>query len=312
MAVEFKDIWDFHTDLRLVMRPGGDRPYLRDQLDVPAAARLGGVFSATERFADLPKDVQLERLEEDVALIRGAEGMHDVLSAGDLKGTGGQILHAEGMYFIEEEADLALLDRLWDLGVRSLAPLYNEDNALGGGARGESARGLTPLGRDLAMRSWKMGFLFDCAHANHRTKEGLIDIALVTGHPLHYSHGHLDEPYAAVFGERGLPREMARRLLETGGFIGLCPHPGFLAAFSRHLEEIEFLAEIGPDQVVLGSDFAGTNVQGPEGIRLFEECKGIWGVPAFAERLAALHGEDFARAYCGASLRGLLERTLPA
>ncbi len=121
---------------------------------------------------------------------------------------------------------------------------------------------------------------------------------------------NLGEPVAQSFGERGLPRDTARRLLETGGLVGLSPHPGFLGNFERHLEEIDFLAEVRPDQVVLGTDFAGTNVPGPGGNRLLEECKGVWGIPGFAGRLADIHGQDFAGAYCGRTLRAYLEESL--
>lgn len=311
MKLELGDVWDFHTDLRWMSDLPEERAYLAEQLDVPTAARMGGLFSATGRKAGAPQAEQFALLERDLGLIRGAPGLSVVRAAPDLEGTGRQVIHAEGLYFIEREEDLGLLDRLWKEGLRSLAPLYNEDNALGGGAKGDPGRGLTPLGRALAMRAWAKGFLLDCAHANHRTKEDLADLALVTGNELHYSHGHLDEPYAGVFGQRGLPRELARKLLETGGLIGLSPHPGFVASFDRHLEEIAFLAEVAPYQVCLGSDFAGTNTPGPGGRRVFDEFRGIWGVEGFAEKLAAVHGEDFARAYCGGTLRARLARALP-
>ncbi len=310
MDIQLADVWDFHTDLRLIQRLPPDRAYLKEQMDLPTAAQLGGLFTATEPHADLPAEEQIGLLEEEVSLIRGAEGLNFVLSASDLAGTGNQVLHAEGVYFIESEEDLGLLDWLWDLGFRSLAPLYNEYNPLGGGARGDSGQGLTELGRDLALRAWEKNFIFDCAHANHRTKEDLIDLALVTGNAVHYSHGHLGEPVVKSFGERGLPRDTARRLLETGGLVGLSPHPGFLGNFERHLEEIDFLAEVRPDQVVLGTDFAGTNMPGPGGNRLLEECKGVWGIPGFAGRLADIHGQDFAGAYCGRTLRAYLEESL--
>jgi len=311
MPVEMKDIWDFHTDLRWMHDLPPERDYLKEQIDLPAARTIGGLFSATGRYPDESRAEQLRLLEEEAAVIKGFEGLTMAYAKGDLEGTGRQVLHAEGVYFIQEETDLALLDRLWEMGFRSLAPTYNEDNELGGGAAGDPDRGLAPLGREFAMRAWEKGFLLDCAHANHLTKDDMIDLALVTGNPLHYSHGLLDEPYAPTFGQRGLPRESGRRLLETGGLIGLSPHPGFVAAFERHLEEIDFLAEIAPDQVVLGSDFAGTNTMGPGDIRLFEEFKGVWGTPGFAETLAGIHGEDFARSYCGGALRACLERSLP-
>ncbi|MFC1491463.1 membrane dipeptidase [Nitrospinota bacterium] len=311
MSVQFADIWDFHTDLRLIQRLPPDRGYLKEQLDLPTALQLGGLFTATGRFADLPAKEQIDRLEDEVNLIRGAPGLGLVLTVNDLEGTGNQLLHAEGIYFIEKEEDIELLGRLWALGFRSLAPMYNEDNLLGGGATGESGRGLTKLGRDFALHAWDAGFILDCAHANHRTKNDLVDLALVTGNPVHYSHGHLDKPVVIEFGERGLPRETACRIFETGGLVGLSPHPGFLGAFERHLEEIDFLAEICPDQVVLGTDFAGTNTPGPGGRRLFDECRGVWGIPGYANRLADIHGEDFSIGYCGRILKTYLRGALP-
>ncbi len=309
--IQWGDFWDFHTDLRNIQRLPANRAYLKEQIDLATASKLGGLFSATGRMASAPADEQIEKLKEEVALIRGAERLSLVLSSEDVAGEGRQVLHAEGVYFVESSDDIALLDWLWELGFRSLAPLYNEDNPLGGGAMGDAARGLTGLGRDFALHAWEKGFLFDCAHANHRTKNDIVDLALVTGNPLHYSHGHLDDPVVASFGERGLPREMAQRLFETGGLVGLSPHPGFLGQFERHLEEIEFLAEARADSVVMGTDFAGTNTPGPEGNRLFGECKGVWGLPEFARRLAEIHGEDFARDYCGKTLKTFLEKALP-
>ena len=311
MPIEFKDVWDFHTDLRWMVDLPEERAYLAEQIDIATAARLGGVFSALERLEGAPQDAQFDLVRRDLERIRSAEGLSIVLTRADLDGVGRQLIHAEGVYFIETEDDLKLLEWLWEEGVRSVGPMYNDDNPLGGGAMGDPARGLTPLGRAFLMQAWRMGFLVDCAHANHRTKSDMIDLALVTGQEMHYSHGHLDEPLLPVFGERGLPRDMARRLLETGALIGLAPHPGFYETFDRHMEEIEFLAEIAAHQVALGSDFAGINRPAPDGRRLFDEFKGIWGVGGFAERLASAHGEDFARSYCGGALKACLARSLP-
>ncbi len=305
MPIEFKDVWDFHTDLRFLVDSAVEDPFLTEQIDLTTAAKLNGVFTALGRLADAPQEAQFEALERDLELIRGSEGLSVVLTRKDLEGVGRQLIHAEGVYFIESESDLKHLEWLWDEGVRSVAPLYNEDNALGGGAKGDPARSLTDLGRAFLMQAWRTGFMVDCAHANHRTKSDMIDLALVTGHEMHYSHGYLDEAVSPIYGERGLPRDMARRLIETGALIGLTPFPGFVGGFERHLEEIEFLAEVAAHQVVLGSDFAGIN-------SLFEEFKGIWGIGDFAERLSAVHGEDFVRSYCGGALKALLERSLPA
>jgi microsomal dipeptidase-like Zn-dependent dipeptidase len=312
MDIELSEIWDFHTDLRLIQRVPEGREYLTEQIDLAGAAALGGVFTATGRNAEAPKDVQWSQLEKEVALIRGAEGLEFVLARSDLAGAGNQLLHAEGVYFVQDEADIGVLGKLRAMGFRSLAPMYNEDNALGGGAEGDPARGLTPLGRSFMMSAWREGFILDCAHANHRTKGGMIDLALVTGSVLHYSHGHLGEPVEKSFMERGLPKEEAERIFETGGLVGLTPHPGFVGAFERHLEEIDYLAGLSEGQVAMGTDFAGTNRPGPAGNRMFDDFPGARGYRGFAARLAKIHGEDFARAYCGRTLKGYLEGSLPS
>ena len=53
MDFSFSDVWDFHTDLRLIQRPPEGREYLIEQIDLPAATRLGGLFTATGRRSDL-------------------------------------------------------------------------------------------------------------------------------------------------------------------------------------------------------------------------------------------------------------------
>ena len=101
------------------------------------------------------------------------------------------------------------------------------------------------------------------------------------------------------------------RIFETGGLVGLSPHPGFLGEFERHLEEIDFLAERREDLVAMGTDFAGTNRVGPGGNRLFEEFRGVRGLPEFAGYLAISRGNDFARAYLGQTLKTYLRGALP-
>ena len=143
--IQWGDFWDFHTDLRNIQRLPADRAYLKEQIDLVTASKLGGLFSATGRMAGAPADKQIEKMKEEVALIRGAERLSLVLSSEDVAGGGRQVLHAEGVYFVESSDEIALLDWLWELGFRSMAPLYNEDNPLGGGAMGDAARGLFSL-----------------------------------------------------------------------------------------------------------------------------------------------------------------------
>ena len=122
MPIGFEDIWDFHTDLRYMVNLAPDKAYLSEQIDLAAAGRLGGLFSAAGRKAGAPQAEQLKLLEADIRLIRQTPGLTVVLQAADLPGTGRQVLHAEGVYFIEREGDLELLDWMWEQGLRGLGP----------------------------------------------------------------------------------------------------------------------------------------------------------------------------------------------
>ena len=42
--IGWEEIWDFHTDLRYMQRLPSDRAYLKEQLDLPTAAKMGGSF----------------------------------------------------------------------------------------------------------------------------------------------------------------------------------------------------------------------------------------------------------------------------
>lgn len=306
--IELHQAWDFHTDIRyLVLPESAHQHYRAKQLDLETCRRMGGVFSATGRNATVSREEQLERLDREVAFLRQIPGLTLVRAATEVAGAGRQVLHAEGIYFVQEERDLDRLERLWDMGFRSLAPLYNEDNALGGGARGDPCRGLTALGRRFLLAAWKRGFLLDCAHGNHKTISEALDLARVEGCPLNYSHGHLDEPALELFGQRGLPKALVERLAQTGGLIGLSPHPGFQGYFKRFLEEVAFLARVVPDHAVLGSDFAG--ITSPP--VAFADFSSAASIPQFSALLNERHGAAFASGFCGGTVQAMLERRLP-
>ena len=140
MVIELRDVWDFHTDLRNVQKPQNERAYLFEQIDIPTAQKVGGLFSATFRNPDMSPEQNLELVKAHAAEILSAEGMTLVRSASDVEGTGRQVLHAEGVYFVAEEKDLKLLDWMWETGFRSFAPTYNEDNPLATGGTGDRSR----------------------------------------------------------------------------------------------------------------------------------------------------------------------------
>src|SRR5512138_2763431 len=117
--LDLSAVWAFHTDLRLLASDRADRERLAQQVDLATARRLGGVFSATGRLAGAPRAQQWELLESEVRTILALPGLPLARTAGDVAGGSRQVLHAEGVYFIQDAAGLADLDRMWEMGFRS-------------------------------------------------------------------------------------------------------------------------------------------------------------------------------------------------
>ncbi|MCK6470713.1 MAG: membrane dipeptidase [Planctomycetes bacterium] len=306
--IELHDVWDFHTDIRLLAGENDYRmEYRKKQLDLPTCRQMGGVFSATGRLANAPREKQWAQMEKEVAAIKGFDGLTLVRGPGDVGGGGRQVLHAEGVYFIQEEEHLTDLEKLFAMGFRSLAPMYNEDNPLGGGAKGNPSRGLTPLGKAFIEKAYALGFWLDCAHANHKTQEDMIAVAKALGKPMHFTHGLIGEPALEFFGQRGITLDNLKNLLDTGGLVGLTPHPGFYGWWRNFLNDVATLAQIAPRQAVLGTDYTGVNTPPIT----FAQYPNSAATPYFAEELAKSHGEEFARNFCGETLRARLLDELP-
>ena len=108
-TIEIENIWDFHVDLINIQQIPPGKEYLLEQIDVPTATHVGGFFSAICQKpvgplprADEPQDKQLANMEDQIRRILSTEGLSLVLSDSDIEGTGRQVLHAEGIYFIRQ------------------------------------------------------------------------------------------------------------------------------------------------------------------------------------------------------------------
>ncbi|MBP6704310.1 MAG: membrane dipeptidase, partial [Vicinamibacteria bacterium] len=119
-----------------------------------AAAHSEGRLSVIRTAADL--DAFVARRSQDrkvVAAFIGVEGAHAL------------------------SGSLANLDRLFDAGVRMMAPTHFFDTEIGGSAHGESGGGLTPLGRQWVERMEAKKMLIDLAHASSKTIDDVLGMA---------------------------------------------------------------------------------------------------------------------------------------
>ena len=81
------------------------------------------------------------------------------------------IYSIEGCDFIKRPDDLY---DLYNMGLRSILPVWNRENKYGSGNRTKS--GLSYMGRELVELAIKLGIAIDVSHANYQTFSDIMDI----------------------------------------------------------------------------------------------------------------------------------------
>ncbi len=221
------------------------------------------------------------------------------------------VLHLEGAECIGP--DLAELDTLFDLGLRSIGPVWSRPTVFAHGvpfrypSDGDTGPGLTAAGRALVRACVARGMVVDCSHM---TMKGFYDVAdegaaLVATH----SNAHAVSPSA-----RNLTDDQLRAIGQTGGMAGLNFGTVFLRPDGRrnaagaldhaiaHLDRMIDMA--GEDHVGLGSDFDGAPM--PEGLDSAAD------LPNLVQRMRdAGYGDQLIAKLCHENWLRFLERTLP-
>ncbi len=162
------------------------------------------------------------------------------------------ILGVEGAHVLE--GDLANVAKLFDAGVRIMAPTHFFDNEVGGSAHGVEKGGLTELGRRMITDMEARGILLDLAHASPAV---FRDALSITTRPVVVSHTGVR---GTCDNNRNLSDEQIKGIAATGGVIGIgywdaavCGQDA--AAIARAIRYTVDL--VGIDHVSLGSDFDG-------------------------------------------------------
>lgn len=221
------------------------------------------------------------------------------------------LLHLEGAECIGP--DLEGLDALYDLGLRSIGPVWSRPTAFAHGvpfrfpSDGDTGPGLTDAGRALVRECVRRRMVVDCSHM---TMKGFYDVAdegtaLVATH----SNAHGISPSA-----RNLTDDQLRAIGETNGMVGLNFGTVFLRPDGRrdaagaldhavaHLDRMIALA--GEDHVGLGSDFDGAPM--PQGLDSAAD------LPNLVQRMRdAGYGAALIDKLCHENWLRYLERTLP-
>jgi len=195
------------------------------------AEQSGGRLRVLKTKADL--DQYREARKQDVAAVAG-------------------ILGVEGAHVLE--GDLGNLEKLYDAGVRIVAPTHFFDNEVGGSAHGVDKGGLTELGRDMVHEMEDRGMLLDLAHASPAV---IDDATAIASRPVIVSHTGVR---GTCDNNRNLSDAALRAVAATGGVIGIgywktavCGKNA--ASIARAIVYAANL--VGAEHISLGSDFDG-------------------------------------------------------
>lgn len=262
--------------------------------------------------AEVPvsRQVEIALALEAAGLIRLARSRADLVP--DPEGPLTVVLHLEGAECID--ADLNGLDTMFDVGLRSLGPVWSRPNVFAhgvpfrSGSDGDTGPGLTDAGRDLIKACHARGMVVDCSHI---TMQGFWDIA-EAGLPLVATHSNA---CALSMQARNLTDAQLKAVGETGGMVGLnfgtlflrpdCKRTaaGCIDYAVQHLAHMVEMA--GEDHVGLGSDFDGAPM--PEHLETAAELQNL--VQAMRD---AGFGEPLIRGICQDNWLAFLRGRLPA
>lgn len=185
------------------------------------------------------------RVATSVAEIRAAQ------AAGDTA----VVLHFQGSEPLRAGAEL--VGAFARLGVRVIQPTYNYRGAAGDGCCEPANAGLSVFGQALIKAMNQHRVAVDIAHAGVRTSLEAIERSI---RPVIASHANAR---AVCEHPRNLPDEVIRAVAASGGVIGLCAFPSFVAAGAEQpsLDQlidhaVHIAGLVGAEHVGLGLDFA--------------------------------------------------------
>ncbi|MFK7791630.1 MAG: dipeptidase [Devosiaceae bacterium] len=251
----------------------------------------------------------LQALNDQRALTicTSAAALADTMAEGKIAA----LMHMEGAEAIDP--DFAVLDQLYEKGLRSLGPVWSRPTRYGHGVpfrfpgSPDIGPGLTDDGKRLIKRCNALKVLVDLSHLN---EAGFWDVATLTDAPLvaTHSNAHALCPHA-----RNLTDKQLDAIAESGGVVGV----NFAAAFLRDdgrmtsdtplsaiLAQLDYLmSRMGEDHVALGSDFDGAVVPADIG--------DVSGLPALTQAMQAHgYGSALIEKICTGNWLSVLRRTL--
>lgn len=206
----------------------------------------------------------------------------------------GILLHIEGLDFLAEET-VGLLDRFYELGVRSLGLTWIHNNKVAHAAG--SHRGLTLFGETIIEKLIDKAFLIDLAHASEQT---FFDVIQRTKMGVYVSHANTQ---FICNHKRNLSDKQIRILQNLNSVMGVFFSAKYVADIDNVLidtlvEHIEHIYNISPETVMLGTDFGGITsgfIQGLESVEQLNELEKVLIQRLGAEAVDKIYYQNYLR-----------------
>ena len=159
----------------------------------------------------------------------------------------------ESLIAIDENIDI--LDRYYDdYGIRHASLTWNEENKLATGAKGDSGRGLTELGKKVIKKMNDKGMIVDVSHLNDKS---FYDVVNITDSPIIASHSNSRKLCGSL---RNLTDEQLKIIRDLNGVVGFNSYKDFVdedenkQTIDRGVEK--YIADtIGVNHIGLGFDY---------------------------------------------------------
>ena len=160
------------------------------------------------------------------------------------------IYSIEGCDYIKDEDEL---EKLYNLGLRNILLVWNNENKYGSGNR--SCKGLTDLGKSFIKKAVSLGISIDLSHMNKNTFWDSIELLKMLkndGYKIKVIASHSNS-YLLCQNKRNLDDEQIRAIKDLSGMIGLVGYGPFINVDEKNLEE-NYLNHIKHVESIVGID----------------------------------------------------------
>lgn len=176
------------------------------------------------------------------------------------------IYGVEGLDYLEKNEDI---DKVYDLGVRSVNIVWNNDNKFGGGVKGNKTRGLTDLGQKLVEKMVDKKIAIDLSHTNEKTFYDITDLCIELRqkgkNPIVFaSHSNVKKLCNV---SRNLSNNQILKIKELDGVIGIVGVKTFcikedkfyndkMKYYNAYVEHIKYVKDLlgGVDNIAVSTD----------------------------------------------------------